>query len=296
MRWIRLWLVLVFTAAVLVLFELQDVGWAPSAIARACDANGDGNDDGGILVHGQCSLPNHGPEGPRGPAPGPRNGTYTEQAYTPPCSDPPDGALSGIDCRRAKTCPKGQLLFWLWERQVVYADGRRTHVEPWHLIDVVCRGADRGPGVPPTTGQVLEEIKRVGLPAATPHIQPPGGRTVVDLDTIFYTRARPFTTRVTVVGQPVAVRAAPEAYVWHFGDGSQPLRTTSPGHPYPSQDVTYRYAQRGVVSVDVDVVYHARYAVTGGPWTDIPDPIPVRDGAAQTVEVVAKVDRLKAAG
>ncbi|GAB2753109.1 hypothetical protein GCM10027273_34710 [Nocardioides pakistanensis] len=121
---------------------------------------------------------------------------------------------------------------------------------------------------------VLNEIRRIGLPTLQARTQPEG-RTLVNFDTIFYTQAQPFTATVTLLGQQVDIVAEAVEYTWHHGDG-QTTATTSPGAPYPSMEITYRYSDADVtVRPRVDVTYSARFRVNGGAWQDIPETLTI---------------------
>lgn len=114
-------------------------------------------------------------------------------------------------------------------------------------------------------GEILEATRKIGLPSLTITIQP-GTATLVNLDTIFFARPQPFSRSVTLLGYDIDLRAAPVSYTWRHGDGTSHA-TRSPGAPYPSKDVTYRYQQPAThVSPSVDVTYQVRYRVDGGAW------------------------------
>ena len=124
--------------------------------------------------------------------------------------------------------------------------------------------------VPPevTPGDVLSALERTGLPYLTVQTQP-AGETLVNFDTIFYVDPQQVTVDLTILGQAVDVVATPAGYSWSFGDGSG-LSTTTPGAPYPSKEITHRYADAHVtVEPSVTVSYTARFRVGGGAWQDI---------------------------
>lgn len=69
--------------------------------------------------------------------------------------------------------------------------------------------------------------------------------------------------------------AEPAQYVWHYGDG-EVRKTASPGAPYPSKEITYRYSDaHRTVRLRVDVTYRARFRVNGGQWQAIPDTVSI---------------------
>ncbi|MDR7361611.1 hypothetical protein [Nocardioides marmoribigeumensis] len=134
-----------------------------------------------------------------------------------------------------------------------------------------------------TPAMVLSELRRVGLPALDVSVQP-AGKTLVNLDTIFFTEPRPVDVDLTILGQAVEVEATPTTYVWSFGDGTG-LTTTTPGAAYPSKDVVHRYSHAGVtVRPAVSVVYGARFRVGGGAWQDVDGTVTI-PGPAQGLRV-----------
>jgi hypothetical protein len=125
-----------------------------------------------------------------------------------------------------------------------------------------------------TPGAVLTAFREIGLPSLRAHTQP-ADKTLVNFPTIFYTDPPQFTRTVALLGRQVQVTATPRAYTWHHGDGSS-ATTTSPGSPYPAQDITYEYTDaRVTVQTSVDVTYAGRFRVDGGPWQDIPGTVTI---------------------
>ncbi|MGW1347432.1 PKD domain-containing protein [Kribbella sp. NPDC002412] len=126
-----------------------------------------------------------------------------------------------------------------------------------------------------TWEQVVAESKAVLFPRLSVKVQPKG-RTLVNLDTIVYTDASKVTTNtVTLLGFPVVVEATPMSYSWNFGDGSPVRRTTTPGKPYPSKDITHKYMKRGAVGLSVTTHYAARFNVAGTGWQYVEGTVPV---------------------
>lgn len=119
-----------------------------------------------------------------------------------------------------------------------------------------------------TPGDVLRAVKEIGLPSLQVNVQP-GGETLVNVDTIFYTQPQPFERSVQLLGFDVDLVAEPVSYQWVHGDGTT-ATTTVPGRPYPAMDVTHRYETPAEdVQARVDVTYRVRFRVDGGPWTTI---------------------------
>jgi len=204
--------------------------------------------------------------------------------YTFSCQgNSPEGANE--PCATSQSCPDWprEQGYWRWQREVTYVDGRRTNVGPWVQTGSVCRPDNPTRTV---TADEVREVVRVLLPAARPHILPPGGRTLVNLDTIFYTDPDRFVADVQVVGQDVRVRAFAEEYIWHFGDGHS-LRTDRKGRPYPHKDNVHRYTTKGSYPVDVDVRFRAEFRVrNSGRWQPIPGLITIDDGPVVQLAVL----------
>ena len=115
-------------------------------------------------------------------------------------------------------------------------------------------------------------------------MQPPGGRTLVNFATNFYTDNGEFTRTVTLLGRRVELRIWPARYGWRFGDGATRW-TSSPGSAYPDLEITHRYLRKGRVSPSVDTTYAARFRVGGGPWRDVNGTVTI-PGAPQGLRVV----------
>jgi hypothetical protein len=175
-----------------------------------------------------------------------------------------------MDCGAAQVCPEpSERLYRLWGRLESGA---------WVALGAQCLGApptdEETPAPRVTPALVLEEIRRIGLPTLEAMTQPEG-KTLVNFDTIFYTETQPFTANVTLLGRQVDIVAEPTAYTWRHGDGTA-MTTTTPGAPYPSQEITYRYSDADTtVRPRVDVTYRARFRVNGGAWQEIDETVTI---------------------
>ncbi|WP_336560953.1 MULTISPECIES: hypothetical protein [unclassified Nocardioides] len=145
----------------------------------------------------------------------------------------------------------------------------------WHVVNgitdahsYVCPEEETAAPPQITNAMVARAFKRIPLPASTLVVQPPGGETLVNFATNFYTEAAPFERSVTLVGQRVDLRIRPSGFGWSFGDGTA-TRTTTPGAAYPALDVTHEYARAGRVGPSVDTTYSADFRVNGGPWEPV---------------------------
>jgi hypothetical protein len=119
-----------------------------------------------------------------------------------------------------------------------------------------------------TPSAVLRAFRNLSLPAAELVVQPPGGATLVNFVTNFYTEQGEFTRTVRLLGQRVDLRIWPSQFGWRFGDGRS-LASASAGAPYPDLEITHEYARAGGVRPSVDTTYAAEFRVNGGPWRDV---------------------------
>jgi hypothetical protein len=127
------------------------------------------------------------------------------------------------------------------------------------------------PGVVPaavTPSMALRALRRIDLPKSELVVQPPGGATLVNFATNFYTEQGEFTRTVRLLGQRVELRIWPSQFGWRFGDGRS-LASASAGAPYPDLQITHEYATKGPVRPSVDTTYAAQFRVNGGPWRDV---------------------------
>jgi hypothetical protein len=185
------------------------------------------------------------------------------------CASAPETDISDLPCEATFTCAAEDE-----ERWRLYG---LTEAGTWDLIGTRCFGGAPEPYVPPTVtpGDVLNALRRIGLPALETRVQP-ADKTLVNLDTIFHTAAESVDVDLTLLGQAVDVVATPSQFRWVFGDGESQT-TSTPGAAYPSRTVTHRYLDAGVtVRPYVEVSYSARFRVSGGEWQDI-------DGTVTTV-------------
>jgi hypothetical protein len=147
---------------------------------------------------------------------------------------------------------------------------RRAGVDqPWQLASSGC-GASATVGPVVTPDLVLEAVKTVGLPVSSFEVP---AKTLVHYETTVYTETTTFERTVTVVGYQVDVRARPSQFTWLFGDG-QIRTTTSPGEPYPSDEITHAWLDaHRTFRPRVDTTYAVSYRVDDGPWLDIVEPL-----------------------
>jgi hypothetical protein len=158
----------------------------------------------------------------------------------------------------------------------------------WVVIGQACLGAGDLASLGAITPELVQQaFQRLTWPRADLSVQPPGGETLVNLETNFFTtNTEPSTQTVTLLGTGITIEATPSSYVWHFGQGAEPRRTTSPGAPFPDLEVTHVYQDaQTTVNPSVDVTYSGRYRIGDSAWIDIPSTLTV-NGAPIELTVI----------
>ncbi|MGW5363554.1 hypothetical protein [Actinopolymorpha pittospori] len=95
--------------------------------------------------------------------------------------------------------------------------------------------------------QMVLDWLRTHVQKPVAHIQPDNGRSLVNLDTIFWADDTPFHQTVTLPEAPtvqVEIWATPTEFRWDFGDRRPDSKrtTTDGGAPYPNDTITHTYA------------------------------------------------------
>ncbi len=116
---------------------------------------------------------------------------------------------------------------------------------------------------------VLAAFRRVPLPQLR-SISQPADKTLINFDTIFYTKAEPLTRTVTLLGQQVRLAIKPSRFTWEHGDGTS-ATTTTPGAAYPRKDVVHRYQHaHTTVQHRVVITWTAEWSLNNGPLQPVP--------------------------
>ena len=116
----------------------------------------------------------------------------------------------------------------------------------------------------------LTDFRRLPIAPSVLTIQPARPEVLVNMPAIVYTDpvTQAFTT--DLLGFPVEVEATPTSFTWDFGDGTDPVTTTSPGHPYPDHDVAHPYPRPGVYTITLTTAFTGRYRLAGTTtWLDV---------------------------
>ncbi|WP_156388805.1 hypothetical protein [Nocardioides sp. Root151] len=141
-----------------------------------------------------------------------------------------------------------------------------------------------------TQVMVLRALQRITLPKPAIVIQPPGGKTLVNFETIFHTDAKPFVRSVRLLGIRVDLEITPTSYTWTHGDGTTQT-TSGPGVAFDASlpmtaYVSHEYVDAHVtVKPQVSTTYSARFRVRGGPWRDVSGTV-TSEGSSVPLRVV----------
>ncbi|NYG54782.1 hypothetical protein [Nocardioides perillae] len=207
-------------------------------------------------------------------------------SYVPYC-ERGDGITGGdfYGCGGQSACGEDGQAFVVY---AVYPDGTTNSLGVQCIEPSAVPEAAAPPQVTP--GMVAAAFRRVPLPESTLTLAPPGGRTLVGLDTVLWTQAERFSEVVTLLGQRVELDISPSSYSWSHGDGTG-QETSSPGMAYaegrPFADyVTHAYTRvSDAVSLSVDTTWSARFRVGGGPWQEVGETVTI-EGDPVSLEVV----------
>lgn len=172
----------------------------------------------------------------------------------------------------------------------------------WELVGPTCFRTD----VPPRSGEsaaelteamILEQFHRTDFALPTMSIEPPDGRTLVNLP-VFYQLTWPTDgyepgeiDTTDIIGFEVRIRPTLDSATYHFGDGESLGPTSSLGGPYPSGDITHEYTSAATVEPHITVVYGGEVSVDGGPWSTIPGTATI-DGPVSPLDVLTSSNRL----
>lgn len=151
-------------------------------------------------------------------------------------------------------CETGEPVPPLWRRT------RATAADPWTTWILALGWTCPEDALPALT---LTDFRRLPIAPSPLTIQPARPQVLVNLPTIVYTDPVTQAFATALLGFPVEVEATPTTYTWDFGDGTDPLTTTSPGHPYPDHDVAHPYTRPGTYTITLTTAYAGRYRMAG---------------------------------
>jgi len=166
-------------------------------------------------------------------------------------------------------------------------DGGKT----WVYTGADCAARTARPRVTPLLAR--QEIEKL-VPRPGIGVAPPGGKTLVNLQTVLWadTPADRNLGTVTLLGTyRVALRVHVQQVAWAFGDGVSDV-AGGPGLPYRKGEhcttVTcpghfgHVFATTGTMTITEQVTWSGQYSVNGGAWQDVAGTV---DGPAATAQV-----------
>lgn len=114
-------------------------------------------------------------------------------------------------------------------------------------------------------GVLTREFASLPLPRAEVAVRPPGGQTLINIDTRLFTStgSQPLPPR-TILGKTVTVMALAQRYDWHMGDGTD-YADVGPGSEAAS--IRHVYKQAGQVGPYVTVTWGGNFRIEGDPRT-----------------------------
>ena len=275
---------------------------AGPAAADIEDCNGEVVERNGILVCVGGDEDPGDPGNPDEPAPEPEEGdTRTGYKYEVCQVDNPNPSEENPGCGGEVQCEGDDEPTNVYSRPEVYHRAQGGWVwtgggegnesgDGWWYVETICNAPQE---YVPTEADVWRAVRQLAFPGAEAQIQPPNGRTLVDLDTNFYTDSpREWGPRDLQVGEAtVQVRATVQEYHWDFGDGSSNV-TTSPGAPYPDKEIVHAYGQTGSFTPSVTLMYHVEWQYDGNGWAPFDDLLPASASPTTDLQVVEKINRL----
>lgn len=195
-------------------------------------------------------------------------------------STPANGdCVQDIDPMQAIDCGGPEPLRPLWRRD------RTTSASAWSPWRFVADWSCPQDVLPAFTA---EDFRRLPLAPAQVTLQPAATTVLVNIPTITMATAGQQNFTTDLLGYAVEVQATPTSYSWDYGDGSAPLVTTSPGHPYPDHDVHHSYARPGSYAITLTTTWEGQYRIAGtAAWQDV-------DGTATTTTTVPPITALEA--
>lgn len=153
------------------------------------------------------------------------------------------------------------------------------------------------PSVALTEAMIIEQFHRTDFALPQLVVQPPDGRTLVNLPVFFelgwpeagYGPDEIDTT--TIVGHEVRIRPTLVGATYVTGDGAAIGPTTSLGGGYPDGDITHEYTGAADLSPYISVEYGGQVSVDGGSWRPIPGTATI-DGPGTPLQVLTSTNRL----
>jgi hypothetical protein len=234
------------------------------ATAAGCDEGANANSEG-VGVQITCS---EAPKANETEQVSGESGGSVTYSYEPVCIRGEGVQGDGFyGCGSQQKCGQKGHMFYVW---VHYPGGASE------TVGAQCFEPDEAPVAPErqvTQAMVLRAFQRIPVPASRVEIQPPGGKTLVNLETIFSTEAAEFTRTIGLLGHRVDLEISPSRFEWVTGDGAD-FATDWAGRAWEKgvpmgEYITHNYDDADDVTTRVDTTWSARYRVDGGDWHDV---------------------------
>jgi hypothetical protein len=140
--------------------------------------------------------------------------------------------------------------------------------------------------VPPAVliaGILTRGFADLPLPRGAVAVRPPGGQTLINIDTHFSTSTSTQLLPVrAILGKQVTVLAQAERYDWHWGDGTI---SGNAGAGSEASPVLHEYSQAGSVGPYVSVTWSGTFTIAGDPTTYAIDGTATTDGPPAALAV-----------
>ncbi|MGO0576903.1 hypothetical protein [Ornithinimicrobium panacihumi] len=176
-------------------------------------------------------------------------------------------------------------------------------VSGWDLVGQTCFT----PSVPARSGEPAQELTeamiinafhRTDFALPQTILEPPGGRTLVNLP-VYFELSWPEAgfqpdevDTTTLAGHEVRIRPTLVGISYVTGDGTTIGPTTDMGGPYPGGSITHTYTAKAAgLNPYISVEYGGEVSVDGGEWRSIPATATV-EGPTTTLEVLTSRNRL----
>ncbi len=211
---------------------------------------------GAVELNGRSAVDHPSADASTGAsAPAPELTEYVrEDLCNPPSPTMPAICLTSVALTHMPICDGEGLVPPLWART------RGSVTESWSewepLTGWTCPG--QAPAV-----LTQADFRRLPIAPSALHVQPNRPEVLVNKPTIVYTDPATQTFTPTLLGQPLDVEATPTSFSWDFGDHTDPITTTSPGHPYPDHDIAHPYPSLGTYTITLTTTWTGRYRPTG---------------------------------
>lgn len=280
------------------------VALSPSP-AFACEDSGRGK----VGCEGEDREEGDGNDGSDsdGNAPEPSEGDTWEEVRYVECvqwgEEQPEGYCAASN---ANECPEGTRFYMTYIRVWTYDGSQWTYDESlggddgWErdhsAEDCLDPEEVEGEEEEVTEDVVIRAFNSRPLPSGEVGANPPDGRTLVNLETIFYTDqgVEEFALPLREINRVVQISATPIRYDWDFGAGEKSFgskgKAWEKGLPMSAYN-TYTYTETGSFDVTLTIDYEVQFN-DGAGWQTISEPITSQPSDPYEVQVLEQRNRI----